>query len=284
LDAVLDGNKFRPHKVFAASEGTLGALTSARLRILDIPTYRCMVVLGFEDLTSALLLVPRILKFSPIALEMLDHTVTTIPKSGGKERSNGGGCLLFVEFAGNSGGSKIEGRMTACIKQLTGKCSLIEYASDEQSMTKIWGARKGALNSIMKLTVGSRKPLGLIEDTVVDPSIIASHASNLIQIYRENRLDYVMYGHVGNGNMHTRPLIDTASAKEVELIHSIAGTIFGQVIRSNGTITGEHGDGLARTQYIEMMYGKEMTSLFAMVKKLFDPSFTMNPGKKVPLQ
>jgi glycolate oxidase len=278
LDAVI-GDKFNPHKVFAASEGTLGVLTSAKLQILDMPTHRCMMVLGFEDLISALLAVPRILKFSPVALEMLDHTAIMSDSSKALDV----GCLLFIEFAGTRS-SKLESRMTACRQVLVGKCSVVEYASDEQSMTKIWRARKSALNSIMKLTVGSRKPLGLIEDTVVHPAILVNHAMNLLQIYRENRLDYVLYGHVGDGNMHTRPLIDTASTKQVELMQSIAGRVFAKVIRSGGTITGEHGDGLARTPYIEMMYGKQMTSLFSLVKKLFDPSFTMNPGKKVPVQ
>jgi glycolate oxidase len=278
LDAVI-GDKFNPHKVFAASEGTLGVLTSAKLQILDMPTHRCMMVLGFEDLISALLVVPRILKFSPVALEMLDHTA--IMSDGSK--ASDVGCLLFIEFAG-SRSSKLESRMTACRQVLVGKCSVVEYASDEQSMTKIWRARKSALNTIMKLTVGSRKPLGLIEDTVVHPAILVNHAMNLLQIYRENRLDYVLFGHVGDGNMHTRPLIDTASTKQVELMQSIAGRVFAKVIRSGGTITGEHGDGLARTPYIEMMYSKQMTSLFSLVKKLFDPSFTMNPGKKVPVQ
>jgi glycolate oxidase len=278
LDAVI-GDKFNPHKVFAASEGTLGVLTSAKLQILDMPTHRCMMVLGFEDLISALLAVPMILKFSPVALEMLDHTAIMSDSSKALDV----GCLLFIEFAGTRS-SKLESRMTACRQVLVGKCSVVEYASDEQSMTKIWRARKSALNSIMKLTVGSRKPLGLIEDTVVHPAILVNHAMNLLQIYRENRLDYVLYGHVGDGNMHTRPLIDTASTKQVELMQSIAGRVFAKVIRSGGTITGEHGDGLARTPYIEMMYGKQMTSLFSLVKKLFDPSFTMNPGKKVPVQ
>jgi glycolate oxidase len=279
LDAVI-ANKFKPHKVFAASEGTLGLMTSAMLRILEMPAHRCLMILCFEDLISALFAVPRVLKFSPVALEMLDHTV--IMPQGSK--SSNAGCLLFIEFAGNGSSSKLERDMTACRQELVGTCSVVEYASDEQSMSKIWEARRSALNSIMKLTVGSRKPIGLIEDTVVHPSFLMNHASNILRVYRENRLEYVIYGHVGDGNMHTRPLIDTASTKQVKLMREIARQVFSQVIKSGGTITGEHGDGLARTDYIEMMYGKQMTSLFSMVKKLFDPSFIMNPGKKVLLQ
>jgi FAD/FMN-containing dehydrogenase len=145
-------------------------------------------------------------------------------------------------------------------------------------------ARKNALNSIMKLTVGNRKPLGLIEDTVVRPDILAEHTANLLQIYRKNKLDYVIYGHVGDGNLHTRPLINTASIEEVELMRNIAKSVFTYVIKRGGTITGEHGDGLARTGYIQMMYGKRITSLFLEVKKLFDPYFMLNPYKKTFVQ
>ncbi len=277
LDAVID-DKFSPQKVLAASEGTLGMITSAKLHILDIPAYRSLMVLGFEDLLRAVSVVPEILKFSPIALEMLDHTIVRF----NDDKASGDGCLLFVEFAGNGSKRKVEARMMACKQELADRSSLLEYASDEQSITKMWMARKSALNRIMKLTVGSRKPIGLIEDTVVRPDFLVDHAANLLNTYRENKLDYVIYGHVGDGNMHTRPLIDTASTKEVELMRNIANNVFSEVIKKGGTITGEHGDGLARTGYIQMMYGRRISSLFSIVKKLFDPSLTMNPCKKVP--
>jgi len=277
LDAVIAENKFQPQKVFAASEGTLGIMTSAKLRILDIPTHRCMMVLGFEDMLAALSAVPAILRFSPVALEMMDHTVVSFR---GKMAGDSG-CLLFVEFAGNN--SNVEERLTLCKQSLAGRCFVLEYASDEQSLTRIWQARKGALNDIMKMTVGSRKPIGLIEDTVVRPELLEDHATNLLQTYRENKLDYVMFGHVGDGNMHTRPVVDLDSKSEVEMMKRIADSVFAKVIKSGGTITGEHGDGLARVGYIEMMYGKQLTALFSQIKKLFDPGFTLNPGKKVPV-
>jgi glycolate oxidase len=280
VDAVI-GNNFNPEKIVAASEGTLGLVTSAKLRILDIPAYRSLMVLGFEDLLSAISSVPTILQFAPVALEMIDHTILT---SNDYAKQTQSGCLLFVEFAGNQGSYQVEEPMKICKQKVASICSIVEYTSDEESITKIWTARKNALNSIMKLSIGSRKPIGLIEDTAVRPEVLAEHANNLLQIYRENRLDYVIYGHVGDGNMHTRPLINMASKKEAELMRDIAKRVFAHVIRRGGTITGEHGDGLARTSYIQMMYGKRMALLFLEIKKLFDPSFTLNPHKKIPIQ
>jgi FAD/FMN-containing dehydrogenase len=279
LDAVIGQNKFQPQKMFAASEGTLGIVTSARMRILDIPEHRCMLVLGFENLVDAVSVVPAILLFSPSALEMMDHTILSGGKMSVKDDERG--CLLFIEFAGDKSPEK---RMVQCKRELAGKCTVIEQASDEPSIVRIWQARKSALNNIMKMTVGSRKPIGLIEDTVVSPALLADHAANLLQIYRDNRLDYVMFGHVGDGNMHTRPVIDLGSKSQMKLMERIAASVFAKVVKSGGTITGEHGDGLARIGYIEMMYGSELTSIFSKVKRMFDPHFTMNPGKKVPVQ
>ncbi|MDQ3836639.1 MAG: FAD-binding oxidoreductase [Thermoproteota archaeon] len=279
LDAAIT-KKFNPQKIFAASEGTLGIITSSKLRILDIPEYRSLLVLGFDDLLCAVSVVPLILKFSPVALEMLDNSVLRLTDAN----TAGNGCLLFVEFVSNHSRYKAEASMKACKEELVGRSSMLEYASDEPSITRIWMARKNALNSVMKLTLGSRKPVGLIEDTVVPPGALLEHATNLLQIYQENKLDYVIYGHAGDGNMHTRPLIDTASVKDFELIQRIARTVFSYVINRGGTITGEHGDGYARTDYIQMMYGKSIASIFLEVKKLFDPLFTLNPFKKVPMQ
>ena len=277
LDAVIKRG-FEPHKAIAASEGTLALVTSARLRVLDLPQHRFLLVVGFEDLLAAVRAVPAILESSPVALEMLDATVLAL------EKSTETGCLLYVEFAGDSR-AKVEAQMARCRDRMTAAgAKVVEYATDEQSMARIWTARKGALGNIMKMTVGSRKPIGLVEDTVVRPEILAAHTENLLVAYRDNKLDYVMYGHVGDGNIHTRPLVDTDSKAESEMIGALASRVFAQVIASGGTITGEHGDGLARVGYIEQMYGRKITALFKTVKELFDPDYLLNPGKKVPFK
>lgn len=281
LDAVINDQGYSPHKIFAASEGTLGILTSARLKILDIPPYRHLLVLGFEDLLSAISEVPRILQFSPVALEMLDHTVVSQGEKNvrGKFAVNTG-CLLFVEFAGDRIGD-IERKLRHLKEKLSGNCDTMESVGDEQSMTRIWEARKGALNRVMKLTYGSRKPIGLIEDTAVKPTLLHTYTRYLLKSYSDCKLDYVVYGHVGDGNLHTRPLIDMNSKSKVELIERLAQQVFSRVIKCGGTITGEHGDGLARVKYIPFMYGNEIFSVFLQIKKLFDPKYLLNPGKKI---
>jgi glycolate oxidase len=279
LDAVINNQKLAPQKIFAASEGTLGVVTSVKLKTLDIPLYSHLLVLGFEDLLSAISVVPLISKFSPVALEMLDSTVISHGENTPK-LSPDAGCLLFVEFAGDNL-VDLETKYTQCKSKLSDKCNTLESAADDQSRIKIWEARKNALNHIMKLTIGSRKPIGLIEDTVVNLNLLYDYTQYLQEMYMDNKLDYVMYGHVGNGNLHTRPIIDMSSASEIKLIERLAHEVFKTVIRNRGTITGEHGDGLVRVKYIESMYGHDLFSVFKDVKKLFDPKSLMNPGKKV---
>jgi glycolate oxidase len=109
-----------------------------------------------------------------------------------------------------------------CSHKLSDKCTIIESASDEQSLIRIWGARKNALNRATKLTVGSRKPVGLIEDTVVRPDMLYDHAQQLLQMYYE----HVIYGHAGDGNLHTRPLIDVGSQAETQLIDRLGNQVF----------------------------------------------------------
>jgi glycolate oxidase len=289
LDAVINDYHFSPQKIFAASEGTLGIVTSAKMSIMDIPLYRHLLVLGFENLLSAIYVVPLILQFFPIALELLDHSVFPNEESmqeiesnnGLTARCGGGGCLLFVEFAGDNL-IDIEINVKSCMDKLSYRCDVLENATDEQSIVHIWQARKSALNQVMKLTVGSRKPVGLIEDTVVSPYLLYQYTQYLQQLYAHYKVRYVIYGHAGDGNLHTRPLVDMNSKSEIEMLEKLAQNVFNKVVKSGGTITGEHGDGLARIKYIEYVYTSEIISLFKEVKKLFDPKFIMNPGKKIP--
>jgi glycolate oxidase len=220
--------------------------------------------------------VPSILTFSPTALEMLDSSVV----SSDRKSFNDSGCLLFVEFSGDNR-VDVEAKLYKCKSRVEGNGQVLHTAFDPISIRHIWESRKNALNNIMKFTVGSRRPVGLIEDTVVRPDLLFEYSLFLKQLYSENNLDYVMYGHVGNGNLHTRPMVDIEESSEINLLEVLAKRVFKRVIDYGGTITGEHGDGLARSKYVQQVYGNRIYSLFKQIKHLFDPQFIMNPGKKV---
>jgi hypothetical protein len=126
-------------------------------------------VLAFEDLITATVVLPNILSFSPAAVEMLHHTAIS---SQNNAAARPAGCLLFVEFA-NDDLRDVERRL--CKDKIAPYCTTIETANDQRSMDRIWAARKGALNNIMRITVRSRRPIGLIEDTVVKTSFLPEY-------------------------------------------------------------------------------------------------------------
>src|SRR5215204_1113064 len=287
IDTIIDNSKrYLPHKIFASSEGTLGITTLAKFRILDLPLYKTIMIIGFENILEAVKSVPKILSFFPTSLELLDHSVLCYEKIVRNKlnfklnNNNNSGTLLFVEFAGDDI-VKIELKIQLCKEKLYGYGEILEVTSDNVSCERIWAARKNALNNVMKLTVGSRKPISLIEDTIVNPEYLYDYTLFLLNIYKKYKLDYIFYGHAGNGNLHTRPVLDTASSKYNDLIASLATDVFSKVYELSGSITAEHGDGISRTKYIPQMYGNTIFEIFKKIKFIFDPTNIMNPGKKV---
>ena len=115
----------------------------------------------------------------------------------------------------------------------------------------------------------------------MNPSLLEEYIPFIQGIYDRYKLDYVMYGHIGNGNIHTRPLIDAQSTKAVEIIEHLAQDVFSKVRELRGSISAEHGDGLARSRYIKQMFGTDVYWLFVQIKEIFDKKNIMNPGKKV---
>ncbi|MGE5634628.1 MAG: FAD-binding oxidoreductase [Deltaproteobacteria bacterium] len=287
IDAIIDNiGRYLPHKIFTSSECTLGITTLAKFKILDLPLYKSIMVIGFENILKAVKVVPIVLTFFPSALELLDSSVLYYEnmlydnKVSYKFDDNKRGTLLFVEFDGNNL-VNIELRLRLCREKLCAYGEIIEITSDKVSSEKIWAARKSALNNVMKLTVGSRKPISLIEDTVVNPDYLYEYTLFLLDVYKKYKLDYVFYGHAGNGNLHTRPIIDTASNIYKDLIESLTADVFSKVYEFSGSITAEHGDGISRTKYISQMYGSILFDIFKKIKFIFDPTNIMNPGKKI---
>ena len=283
LDKLIEDNNFYPQKIFSASEGTLGLITKIKLRILDIPIYRATVVMGFNDVLQATSNISKINNFEPVALELLDGK--TIVQDDNFQNSNNKkyGSLLFVEFAGNKL-SKIEHTVKSCCNKLTSYAEIIEVTYDKSSCDKIWKSRKNALNNVMKLTIGSRKPVGLFEDTVVPSTLLSNLTEFILREYNFHKLDYVIYGHAGNGNLHTRPIINIDSKNQLELLTNMAEKIFRKVVNLGGSISGEHSDGLSRLNYIEYVYGKEMINIFKNIKNILDPLNILNPGKKIRIE
>ena len=282
VDSIIDEDgKFRPQRLFAASEGTLGIVTSAKLRIIDIPPTKYFLILEFNNIQNAAKCVPRILKYSPAVLELLDPYI-------GKERNNmepkskTRPCTLYVEFDGVNKAT-LYNKVSIFESEFSSISKIVDSGEDESGMKKASFDRRNALNSIMKLAFGSRKPVGIIEDTVVPPVLLHYYLEYLLELYNKYDISFVIYGHAGNGNLHTRPFIDFESKRDKKILEILTEEVFRFIVLHGGSISGEHGDGLARTEYVPLVYGYKIFSIFKEIKRIFDPTNLLNPNKKIIL-
>jgi len=280
LDALVRNGSYYPQRVFVGAEGTLGIITKTKLRTVDIPMFEILLVCVFFDLEGLLHSVPKILSFNPSAVELLSfgRLRSKIVQDG--ERGLTDYPTIYVEFCGESI-IKLERQVDRCKSSLQHTCISIETLSDATSCNNAWKDRRNSLNHILRIGEGNKKAIGIIEDTIVNPSLLVEYIPFVQRIYDKYMLDYVMYGHVGNGNIHTRPLINTQFAQGEQVIEHLADEVFMKVKGLRGSISAEHGDGLARSRYIKEMFGIDTHRLFVQVKKIFDNKNIMNPGKIV---
>ena len=235
-------------------------------------------MLKFANIFDAAMTVPQILNYGPVAIEILDRG-TDLEGWKSDDSNYGNSCIMFVEFYGNND-SHYE-RVHNFENNLRKKAKILDSAHDQKSVNRAWNERRNSLNTAIKKGIGSRKPAGIIEDTVVHPDLLHDYLVFLLNLIATYKLDYVIYGHAGNGNLHLRPIIDINSKKSESLMNAIADNVFRHVVKLHGSISGEHGDGLVRTKYIPLMYGAKMYDIFKQIKLIFDDKQILNPGKKV---
>jgi len=253
-------------KIIPASEGTLGIIVSAKLKTFRIPKRVALITISYDTLKQASLDVLKIVKLKPSALEIIDHNIVQhikgrIPK--------GTGCMLFVEFDDNV----VENRVR--IRDLiSGK--IIKVITKRKEISRWWNFRNSALSySLQSISEQETMP-SLIEDAIVPVDRLPLLLDLIHNIVSKYDMKVIVYGHAGNGNLHIRPVL---KRKDRRLIKKIASEFFSAVILMGGCITGEHGDGLARSEFVKMQYGDEVYSIFKKIKSIFDPTNILNPGK-----
>jgi glycolate oxidase len=259
------------HKIIAGSEGTLGIIISAKLRTLTSPRNFLLHVISYKTLLEAVREVTRILKLKPSAVELVDNNIVKHIKIKTPPHS---ACLLFVEFD-----DKIEQNKKQIQNVTSGK--IIKTETDTNKIRELWNFRNSALSySLRSITKNETMPT-IIEDAVVPVKRLPLLLKILEIIAKKYNLKMIVYGHVGNGNLHIRPIL---KRKNKHIIKKIVSEFFQGVIEIGGSISGEHGDGLARSEFVKLQYGNEVYSIFEKIKKQFDPKNILNPGKIISKQ
>jgi FAD/FMN-containing dehydrogenase len=297
-------------KLIVGSQGTLGLLAEARLRLVPAKKYSQLVVIFLKDLTWAGALVEEVLKFKPESIESYDDKTLGVavklwPQVIGSMKGNifklgwqflpeafmvlRGGMpkmIMLVELTSDDQNDlneqlrKLNTDVVEFAKSHTG--IQVRVLRDAAEAEKYWTIRRESFALLHGNTTG-KDTAPFIDDFIVKPEFLPEVLPKVNAILDKYKKDliYTIAGHPGNGNFHIIPLMDLKDPRVRALIPKISEEVYQLVFKYHGSITAEHNDGLIRTPYLEEMYGQKIAELFAETKKIFDPLNIFNPGKKV---
>ncbi len=278
---------FNPAKLIVGSEGSLGLITRARLHLTPKPKFRGLLVSHYKGLREALLGNAVLMTTNPAASELLDKMVLDLARSQlsisrlmgflqGEPQA-----VVLTEYFGESR-AEVQHKLESAAKVLDRDQTSYAHPwfTDEADMTRIWQVRKAGLPLLLGMP-GGRKPIAFIEDTAVDPSRLVEYVDRFDEIVKRHGTTAAYYAHASVGCLHIRPLLDLREPDEVAKMQAISEEISDLVVEFGGSMSGEHGDGLARGAWNEKQFGQVLYQLFREVKRLFDPEGILNPGMVV---
>lgn len=294
LDALLkmepladSGDDFNLCKLLTGSEGTLAFTTAIKLNLSPLPAKERIVVCPhFNSINEAMQAVPLIMKMEPDMCELMDKIILDCTKANAKQEKNrffldgDPQAILMVQF-NREDKTDLEHLADQMIKTLKkhklGYSFPKVYAPDDKRVFELRAAGLGVLANIP----GEAKAVACIEDTAVKIEDLA----NYIQEFEEMMVSFgqksVFYAHAGAGEIHLRPILDLRKKKDIDLFYEITKATALLVKKYNGSLSGEHGDGRVRAEFIPLMVGKENYELFKEIKQIWDPNGIFNPGKIV---
>ncbi|GAP62452.1 hypothetical protein ARMA_0875 [Ardenticatena maritima] len=274
-------------EVLVGSEGTLAFVTEATLKLVPRPKARALAVLQFDDFIHSLEAVIPLLETQPSAVELIDQYVVRLTREqAGYSRAldwvhGDPESVLLVEFFGEDEAElrakldKMEARMRAW-----GYHAPILKLLDPEAQARVWYVRKVGLGLLMSIK-GDHKPIPFVEDVSVPPEHLAAFISRFRQIVRDNGTDAAFYAHASAGCLHCRPLINLKSAEGVRMMRRIAEQVVDLALEFGGAMSGEHGDGLARSEFNPRVFGPRLYQAMRELKAAWDPERLFNPGKVV---
>ncbi len=274
--------------LIVGSEGTLGVITEASLKLVPIPRVKRLAMVHFSNLRAAMEAVPTILESNPTAVEVLDKMLLDLTRNKVEYRrlltfvDGDPKIVLLVEFAGEN-----EAELDHGIQLLQDKLNGINHndpvviVADPQQQANVWYVRKVGLGILMSVR-GDAKPIPFIEDAALPVEHLADYITEIYDYAYSTGLEQVaMYAHASAGCIHVRPLVNLKTADGVRQLRQIAEKSVELVLKYNGTTSGEHGEGLVRSEFSEQLFGSRLTQAFKDIKAAFDPKNCLNPGKVV---
>jgi FAD/FMN-containing dehydrogenase/Fe-S oxidoreductase len=279
--------RFNLAPIFVGSEGTLGIVVEARLRLVELPKAKAVLVAQFAHLLDALAATPGILAHRPAAVEVVDRYVldsTRLNPEASRLRDflrGDPGAILLIELYGDEP-AELAPRLDALEAELRRAfpAAHLHRATESAAQARIWKLREMALGLSMA-EKGDAKAISFVEDTAVAPERLRDYIAELLDVIARHGTTAGVYAHASVGCLHVRPVIDLKTEAGVRRFESIAADVAELVLRFGGALSGEHGDGLVRSPFQERMYGPVLYEAFRSLKRTFDPDGLLNPGKIV---
>lgn len=263
-------------RLFVGSEGTLGIVTEATLKLIPMPETKKTMLALYQDLEAAARSVSKIIanKIIPTTLEFLDQpTLVAVEDFANIGLPTNVKAVLLIEQDGSIDNVQRDMEKIAAIC-LEENAESVQIAGSEEEADALRTARRAALSALARL-----KPTTILEDATVPRSEIAKMVRAINEIAEKYHLNICTFGHAGDGNLHPTCPTDVRNHEEIELVEQAFAEIFAKAIELGGTITGEHGVGVMKAPYLEWKLGKEGIAAMKAIKTSFDPLNIMNPGK-----
>ncbi|WP_107670894.1 FAD-binding and (Fe-S)-binding domain-containing protein [Cyanothece sp. BG0011] len=278
---------FDLNRILAGSEGTLGIITEAKLKLTKIPKATQLLAIHYHNFDAALKDAGNLLDYNPAAIETVDETILKLAKNDSiyqevKDFIGDAQAINLVEFIGETD-QAIEQQLSPLMNQLKSyqKTGIIGFYHTKKSeeIKQLWLLRKKGA-ALLGSMPGDRKPIAFIEDTAVSPDNLASYTREFQALLDSYNLNYAMFGHVDVGCLHVRPALDMKLPDDEKLIREISDKVVNLVRKYGGVIWGEHGKGF-RSEYTPLFFGEDLYQDLRKIKEVFDPNNKLNPGKIV---
>ncbi len=281
-----DGSVNLAH-LLVGSEGTLALFRRLHLQLTPLPAHKVLGVVNFPTFYAAMDSAQHIVRLGPTAVELVDRTMIELSRANPAfrptiERALIGApeAILLVEFSGDPHAAQV-----ARLKQLVelmadlGLPGSVVALTDADAQKALWEVRKAGLNIMMSMR-GDGKPVSFIEDCAVPLEHLAEYTARLTEVFARYGTKGTWYAHASVGTLHVRPILDMRRDGAAKM-RAIAEEASALVRRFKGAYSGEHGDGLVRSEWVAWQFGPRLTRAFEQIKDLFDPDGLMNPGKIV---
>lgn len=283
LHDVLDSGQLDLARLLVGSEGTLALFTEATLRTVPLPGGRSLVLFGFDRLESALGAVRLIVPTRPASCDLLDRRLLALVRGQHAELGSviphGAEALLLVEYEADTlrEATSAAQELAVILEASETRPHLVILASESGAMDRLWSIREAVLPNLLGLR-GGPQPLAAIEDVGVPPEELAAFVHRAQDILQKHETTASFLIHAGSGQVHTRPFLDLRNSADAARLWALAEEIHAAALALGGTVSTQHGTGLARTPWVARQYGP-LYPVFEELKRIFDPHGLFNPGK-----